>query len=97
MQVIWLAGSASGAIAPQVRVFGPIAEGLRTPVRLAAGGDGALYVADPRVGGILEYTPAGRLVRVIGTGGAPAGVGVGADGSLLVSRGSYVTVLGRDG
>ncbi|RII24931.1 MAG: hypothetical protein CXR31_15775, partial [Geobacter sp.] len=89
-------GIARGAVAPQVTVFGPITEGLRTPVRLAVG-DGSLYVADPRGGGVLEYTPAGRLVRVIGTGGAPAGIGVGGDGSLLVSRGSYVSVLGRDG
>lgn len=96
-QVIWQAGLASGAVAPEVKVFGAIGEGLRTPVRLAVGGDGSLYVADPRVGGVLEYTPAGRLVRVIGTGGAPAGVGVGGDGSLLVSRGSYVAVLGGDG
>ena len=97
IQVIWQVGVVGAAVAPQVTVFGPITEGLRTPVRLAVGTEGALYVADPRGGGVLEYTPAGRLVRVIGTGGAPAGVGVGADGSLLVSRGSYVAVIGRDG
>ena len=97
MQAIWQTGAASGAVAPQVMVFGAIGEGMRTPVRLAVGTEGTLYVADPRGGGVLEYTPAGRLVRVIGTGGSPAGVGVGADGTLLVSRGSYVAVLGRDG
>lgn len=86
-------GVALGAAPPQVAVLPAITEGVSTPVRLATDPAGNIYSVDPRGGGILKYSPAGRLVQIIPTAAPAQGLAVTANGSLVVSAGSFAALL----
>lgn len=60
-------------------------EVLRVPIRAALAADGAIYVSDPRQGGIMKYSPAGLLLKRIVTTGVPQSVAVMSDGNLVVT------------
>ncbi|RII25283.1 MAG: hypothetical protein CXR31_13865, partial [Geobacter sp.] len=58
---------------------------------------GNYYVTDSRAGGVSKFSTYGRLLKTIPTPLAPLGVAVNDQGGLLVSQGSYVAVLDRNG
>jgi len=101
--VISLCGNALAAIAPAVATLESIVDGLRTPLKMALDGDGNIYVADPRSGGVVELNKYGMVVKVM-----PTTVPVGSvallngnntipGGKLLVALGDSVAVLDQDG
>lgn len=95
--VISLPGSVFAATSPVVKILSPVSQGLRTPVSAALDSAGNYYVADPRNGGIVKYSPYGVLLKVIKTAGIPQSVAVAQDGRLLVSLGEAVVILNGDG
>lgn len=76
--------------APSVTVLSPIAQGLRTPVKIALDAEGNLYVADPRAGGIVKLNMYGVKQGLIPTVNAANGLCFAQDGTLLVSQGNAV-------
>lgn len=78
---------------PAVTLLSPLTEGAKAPLRLAADASGNIYVTDPRSGGILRYSPSGRLLQVIRTARAPQGVAVTSTGRLVVGQGDHVSLL----
>ena len=90
-------GPAQGAVPPQVAALSAITEGVNTPLRITTDTAGNVYTADPRGGGILKYSTAGRLLQVIPTVAPPQAVAVTANGSLVVSQGSFAAMLDQAG
>lgn len=95
--VISLNSTVWAATAPVVTVLKPIAQLLRSPVRMAMDAAGNSYVADPRNSGIVKFNPYGVAVQTFQTAGVPQGVAIAQDGKLLVSQGSFVSILNPDG
>lgn len=96
---IWfaiLSVPAHSATAPVVSSLSAITDGVSTPVRLAGDLFGNIYATDPRGGGILKYSNAGALQKIIPTLAKPLGVAVAQNGDLLVSQGTTVAVLNKN-
>src|SRR5574340_219760 len=90
------AGNAHGASSPSISLYGPVTEGISSPVRIATDPLGSFYVTDPRGGGVLKYSSSGKLLKVMPTARPPQGVAIRADGNLIVSQGSFAAILDRD-
>ena len=101
--VISLCGNALAAIAPAVATLESIVDGLRTPLKMALDGDGNIYVADPRSGGVVELNKYGVVVKVIPISGTARSVALlnGNNtipgGKVLVAQSDSVAVLDQDG
>ncbi len=89
--------SVFAATTPVVKILNPVSQGLRAPVSAALDSAGNYYVADPRNGGVVKFSPYGALLKIIKTAGVPQSVAVAQDGKLLVSLGESVAVLNQDG
>ncbi|HIJ89160.1 MAG TPA: hypothetical protein HPP97_16005 [Desulfuromonadales bacterium] len=83
---------ALAAIVPDVTAFSSISSGLSTPVRLAADSAGALYVADPRGGGIVKFASNGSYTATYSASAGILGLAIASNGEILVSQGSSVAV-----
>ncbi|MFZ4858140.1 MAG: hypothetical protein ACOYL3_17260 [Desulfuromonadaceae bacterium] len=88
-----LVPTAFAVTAPVVSTLTSITDGVRTPVRLALSQWGDIFVTDPRGGGLNKYNNAGLLQKSIPMAVTPKGVAVAANGDILVSQGTAVTVL----
>lgn len=101
--VISLSGNALAAIAPAVATLEPVVNGLRTPLKMALDGDGNIYVADPRSGGVVVLNKYGVVVKVLPTTKPAVSVALlNANnsipgGKVLVAQGDSVAVLDQDG
>lgn len=96
--VISLPGITSAATsAPKISALTPVKRGMVAPVRIAMDSSGNYYVTDPRSRGILKYNAYGRLVKTITTAGVPLGVAVAANGNIVVTQGTYVSILDSNG
>ena len=101
--VISLCGNAIAAVAPEVAALDPIIDGLRTPLRMALDGDGSIYVADPRSGGVVVLNRFGVAVKVLLTARSISSVALLNEnnsisgGKVLVALGNAVAVLDQDG
>jgi DNA-binding beta-propeller fold protein YncE len=91
------AGSSLAATAPGVSYLPPISGHIATPVRLANDAGGNLYLTDPRAGGVLVFGNDGTFLRRVNTLGKPQGIAVTAGGDLVLSQGTYVSVLSAGG
>ena len=95
--VISLPGITSAAVAPKISTQTPVKRGMVAPVRIAMDASGNYYVTDPRSRGVLKYNPYGRLVKTITTAGVPLGVAVAASGNVIVTQGTYASILDQNG
>lgn len=102
--VISLGGNVYAASIPAVATLDPIANGLRTPLKMALDVDGGIYVADPRSGGVVQLDQYGRLKQIIKTAKPANAVALLdstksniANGKILVGQGDYVAVLDQNG
>ena len=95
--VISLPGITCAAVAPKISTQTPVKRGMVAPVRIAMDASGNYYVTDPRSRGVLKYNPYGRLVKTITTAGIPLGVTVAANGNIIVTQGTYVSILDPNG
>ena len=107
--VISLCGNALAAIAPEVATLEPIVDGLRTPLKMALDGDGSIYVADPRSGGVVVLNKYGVVVKNLPLAGSVSSVALlnannsipvpsgKAAGKVLAALGNYVAVLDENG
>ena len=87
--VISLTSVCLAATSPVVTVLAPVAQGMRSPVKIVIDAAGNYYVADQRVG-VIKYNQYGTPVMTIKTSGIPMGVALAQDGSILVSQGTFV-------
>jgi hypothetical protein len=85
------------AIAPDVTTLTSVSAGLSTPVRLAADSTGALYVSDPRGGGIVKFASNGSYTTTIPATAGILGIAIASNGDILVSQGSSVAVYSSGG
>lgn len=85
------------AIAPDVTTLTSVSSGLSTPVRLAADSTGALYVSDPRGGGIVKFASNGSYAATIPAPAGILGIAIASNGNILVSQGSSVAVYSSGG
>ena len=90
-------GTARAATPPQVTILSALTEGISTPVRIAVDPAGNVIAADPRGGGILKLSGAGRLLQTFPTAAPPQGVAVAANGTMAVSEGTFVALLDQSG
>lgn len=96
--VISLPGITSAAtVAPKISTLTPVKRGMVAPVRIAMDSSGNYYVTDPRSRGILKFNTYGRLVTTIPTAGVPLGVAVAVNGNIVVTQGTYVSILDPNG
>lgn len=101
--VISLCGGAFAAIAPAVATLEPIVDGLRTPLKMVLDGEGNIYVADPRSGGVVVLNKYGVVVKKLPLAGVVSSVALlNANnsipgGKILVGLGDHVAVLDQDG
>lgn len=107
--VISLCGNALAAIAPSVATLEAITNGLNTPLKMAIDGDGSIYVADPRSGGVvvldkfgtvLKTLPLSVTINSVGLLNGNNNISVPADkaaGKILAALGNYVAVLDENG
>lgn len=90
---------ASAVVAPVVTVQSPLADGLRSPVKIALDAAGNIYVADQRAGGVVKLDTFGVQQQVIAAA-TPSGIAIAQDGALLVCQGNsvvrYNTVTGQE-
>jgi glucodextranase-like protein len=105
VQVISLSGMAfAAAPPPSVTNLTPVTKGLRAPARIvfdgystSAGRAHNVYVSDARSGGVAQLNVYNNLVKTIATSGVPGGVAIGTagttSGKLLVSQGTYVSIV----
>jgi len=93
--LVLVSRTAHSAIAPLVSPLTSISDGVSSPLRLASDQSGALYVTDPRGGGILMYRNDGTLLKAIPTASKPLGIAIALNGDLLVSQGTSVVVLNK--
>lgn len=63
--------------------YGKAVQG-RTPVGLAVGGSGNVFVADPSAGSVMKFSPSGRLLTRWTGFGFPVGVAVDRAGHVFV-------------
>ena len=94
---IWRSGVSLAATLPVATIQNSIEQGLRTPTRLALGGDGSLYVADPANRGVLKFGPTGTLLKKFVVDGIPQGIAVTSAGRLLVSQKEFVSLYDSNG
>ncbi|KAF0220459.1 MAG: hypothetical protein FD174_1113 [Geobacteraceae bacterium] len=92
-----LQGTTFAAPVPLATPLSPVTEGVSSPVRVAVDPSGNLYLTDPRGGGVLRYSSAGKLLQVISTNKPPQGIAVTAGGNLVVSQGDYAAIVSRTG
>lgn len=95
--VISLPGITSAAVAPKISTLTPVKRDMVAPVRIAMDSSGNYYVTDPRSRGVLKFNAYGRLVKTLPTAGVPLGVAVAANGNVIVTQGTYVSILDPDG
>ena len=91
------ANQALAAIAPDVTTLATISSGLSTPVRLAADSAGALYVTDPRGGGIVKFLNNGSYATTVPAAAGILGLAIASNGDILVSQGTSVAVYSSVG
>ncbi|MDD2735489.1 MAG: Ig-like domain-containing protein [Desulfuromonadaceae bacterium] len=85
------------ATAPDVTTLTSVSSGLSTPVRLAADSSGALYVSDPRGGGVVKFASNGSYAATIPVTTGILGIAIASNGNILVSQGSSVAVYSSGG
>lgn len=86
--------TAGAAFSPSdVSTLPAITAEISTPVRLAKDSAGNLYVTNPSAGGVLKYDSAGTLIKKITTSKNGTGVAIAQNGDLLVTQGTYVSVI----
>lgn len=78
------------ATSPSVLPLSPLVKGLFTPLKIALGAEGNVYVADRRHGGVVKFNAYGEQLMVIQTSVDPTGLAFAQDGTLLVSQESFV-------
>ncbi len=91
------APQALATIVPDVTTLTSISSGLSTPVRLAADNSGALYVSDPRGGGIVKFLGNGNYNKTISATAGILGLAIASNGEILVSQGTSVAVYSSNG
>ena len=85
------------AAMPDVTILGTISDNLRTPGKIALDRSGMIYVADTKNRGILKLDAFGRLKARIEVTGVVRSVACTADGKVIASHGSTVTVYNSAG
>jgi len=83
------------ATAPIVNNLQSISEGISTPVRMATDPLGNIYLSDPRGGGVLKFSSAGKLLQTMRSIKNVSGIAIAPNGDLLVSQGTSVAVLDK--
>ncbi|GFO53469.1 hypothetical protein GMSM_04760 [Geomonas sp. Red276] len=96
-QLFGLAVVAGAVPVPVVTPLPSLSGGLSTPVKVATDGNGNLFLTDPRGGGVLEFSAAGALVKVIPTAGNPQGIAVTLSGNLVVTVGDHASIVDLSG
>ncbi len=88
---------AFGSLSPIISSQTSVKEGIATPVRLASDLYGNIFVADPRGGGVLKLSNNGKLLKKFSGLRRPFGIAVTASNMILVSQGTYISVLDANG
>lgn len=97
LMVISLAAVTFAAPAPIVEVQGPLTEGIRSPLRIAADSTGIGYVTDSLAGGVLKFDTFGHMTGMVKTAKPAQGIALLNDGTLLVGEGDSVAMYDASG